>query len=108
MRIRQMGFSSKLKAHKNLLTLEMLRFISEYLLDHNARLAALRAGIPETYAARYGQWLKKQPLVAAALETELDEKDFLKLQRSLAEIQRQVDICREVLGLEGLEEELRP
>ena len=49
MRIRQMGFSSRLKAHKNILTLETLKFISEFLVDGNARQAALRAGIPEVY-----------------------------------------------------------
>jgi phage terminase small subunit len=96
-----MGFSSKIKAHKNKLTLEMLRFISEYLMDHNARQAALRAGIPETYAARYGQWLKKQPLVVAALEAELNEEDFRRLQKSLSEIDRHMDLCREILGLEA-------
>ncbi len=101
MRIRQMGFSSKLKAHKNILTLETLRFIVEFLTDGNARQAALRSGIPETYAARYGQWLKKHPALKTALERDLDEQDLKKLRRALAEIETQIDVCREILGTES-------
>lgn len=99
MRIRQMGFSSKLRAHKNLLTLETLKFIIEFLADHNARGAALRIGIPETYASRYGQWLKKHAFVKQALEVDLDQRDHLQLKKSLAEIERQMQICREILNL---------
>lgn len=99
MRIRQMGFSSRLKAHRHLLTLETLRFIVEFLEDGNARLAALRSGIPELYASRQGQWLKKLPIVKAALETEVSPTDLRKLQRSLANIDREIDICREILGI---------
>jgi phage terminase small subunit len=102
MRIRQMGFSSRLKAHRNILTLETLKFISEYLLDGNARMAALRSGIPETYAARQGQWLKKHPMVIAALERDLDEREKLKLRKALAEIDRQMEVCKELLGLEEI------
>jgi hypothetical protein len=94
-----MGFSSKLKAHKNLLTLETLMFISEFQVDGNARQAAIRAGIPETYAARHGQWLKKHPLVVAAMETELDEHDLKKLHRIIREIQNQMEACKSILGL---------
>ncbi len=100
MRIRQMGFSSRLKAHKNILTLETLRFIVEYLKDGNAKQAALRSGIPETYAARQGQWLKKHPLVQAALENEVDEREMLKLVKAITEIDHQMNICREILGLD--------
>lgn len=100
MRIRQMGFSSRLKAHKNILTLETLKFIVEYLVDGNARLAALRAGIPETYAARQGQWLKKHPLVVKALETELDERDQRDLRKSLAIIDEEIENCKRLLGIE--------
>jgi phage terminase small subunit len=101
MRIRQMGFSSRLKAHKNILTLETLKFISEYLVDGNARQAALRTGIPETYAARQGQWLKKQPIVVAALENELDERELKQLHKILADINSKVDQCKNILGIEG-------
>lgn len=100
MRIRQMGFSSKLKAHKKILTLETLIFISEYLVDGNARMAALRAGIPETYASRHGQWLKKHPIVVAALESELDERDIKKLQTLIQDIQSRMETCKSILGLE--------
>lgn len=100
MRIRQMGFSSRLKAHKNILTLETLKFISEYLVDENARQAALRAGIPETYAARQGAWLKKHPLVKAALEKDLDDRDLKQLQKLIGEIQSRMEICKGLLGLD--------
>lgn len=94
-----MGFSSRLKAHRHLLTLETLKFIVEFLEDGNAKQAALRSGIPETYAARQGQWLKKLPLVQAALANDLDEPERRRLKRALAEIDQQVEICREILGL---------
>lgn len=106
MRIRQMGFSSRLKAHKNILTLETLKFICEYLEVGNARLAAMNAGIPETYAARQGQWLKKHPMVIAAMERELDGREMQKLKNAIAEINNQMEICKELLGLEdGAESE---
>ena len=94
-----MGFSSRLKAHRHLLTLETLRFIVEFLEDGNARQAALRSGIPETYAARQGAWLKKLPLVKKALEREVDDADLRKLHRSLSVIDAQIETCREILGL---------
>jgi phage terminase small subunit len=97
MRIRQMGFSSRLKAHKNILTLETLKFIIEFLEDRNAKQAALRTGIPETYASRQGQWLKKQPLVVAALEQDLDEREIVRLKKALAVIDTQIELCREIL-----------
>lgn len=100
MRIRQMGFSSRLKAHRHILTLETLKFIAEYLVDGNARQAALRSGIPETYAARQGAWLKKHPMVVAALERDLDEQEQRQLQRALAEINAQMEFCKNLLGLE--------
>lgn len=100
MRIRQLGFSSRLKAHKHILTLETLQFIVEYLEDENARQAALRAGIPETYAARQGQWLKKHPMVMASLERDLDESDRKRLKRLIGEIQLRMDECKQILGLE--------
>lgn len=100
MRIRQMGFSSRLKAHRHLLTLETLKFIIEFLDDGDAKQAALRAGIPETYASRQGQWLKKLPIVQRALETELDERDLRKLRAAIAEIESKIDMCRGILGLE--------
>lgn len=102
MRIRQMGFSSKIKAHKGLLTLEMLRFIIEFLEDGKAQQAALRAGIPETYASRYGNWLKKRPLVVAALETEIDEQDQRRLRKALIEIEKQMQECKMILGIEDV------
>jgi len=95
-----MGFSSRLKAHKNILTLETLMFISEYLVDGNPRLAALRAGIPETYAARQGQWLKKHPMVTAALEAELDERDIKKLHNLIQDIQSRMESCKSILGID--------
>ncbi len=98
MRIRQMGFSSKLKAHKNLLTLETLKFIVEFLSDSNAHQAALRIGIPPTYASRYGQWLKKHPYVVAALEKDLDDVEIKKLKRSIALINKEMETCKMILG----------
>lgn len=100
MRIRQMGFSSKLKAHKNILTLETLKFISEYLVDDNASQAALRIGIPTTYATRYGQWLKKHPLVVAATERELDKSELRQLNKAIKEINTQMEVCKNILGLD--------
>lgn len=99
MRIRQMGFSSRLKAHKHILTLETLKFIVEFLQDGNAKQAALRSGIPETYAARQGQWLKKHAMVQAALEKDLDEQDLRKLQKNIQEIESRMEGCKEILGL---------
>ncbi len=95
-----MAFSSKLKAHKDMLTLETLKFIVEYLQDQNAKQAALRIGIPETYAGRYGQWLKKRLLVVSALERELDEGDLRKLRKAISEINSQMEICRGILGFD--------
>jgi len=94
-----MGFSSRLKAHRHLLTLETLKFIVEFLEDGNAKQAALRSGIPETYAARQGQWLKKLPLVQTALANDLDEPDRRRLKRALFTIDEQIQICRDILGL---------
>lgn len=94
-----MGFSSRLKAHRHILTLETLKFIAEYMVDQNAKQSALRAGIPETYAARQGQWLKKHPIVIAALERELDENELRQLQKSIAIINTQMESCKELLGL---------
>ncbi len=102
MRIRQMGFSSRLKAHRHILTLETLKFIVEFLDDGNAKQAAFRSGIPETYAARQGQWLKKLPIVKAALETELDERDLRQLRKSLDDINNQMEICKKILGIDLL------
>ncbi len=97
-----MGFSSRLKAHKNILTLETLKFISEYLVDENARMAALRSGIPETYAARQGQWLKKHPMVVASIERGLDETEMRQLQKLIREIEVKMESCKSLLGLEEL------
>ena len=99
MRIRQMGFSSRLKAHKNILTLETLKFIVEYLVDGNASQAALRSGIPSTYASRHGQWLKKHPMVVAALERDLDERDLRQLRQVITDIEAQMESCKSILGL---------
>jgi phage terminase small subunit len=101
MRIRQMGFSSRLKAHRGLLTLETLRFIVEYLQDGSAKGAAIRAGIPETYASRQGQWLKKLPIVRQALESELDERDIRKLQMAITDIDAKIEVCKTILGIDG-------
>jgi phage terminase small subunit len=99
-----MGFSSRLKAHKNILTLETLKFIVEFLVDGNARMAALRSGIPPTYASRHGNWLKKHPMVRTALERDLDERDARALQKALMEIETQIDLCKNILGLEEPDE----
>ncbi len=96
-----MGFSSRLKAHKNILTLETLSFIVEYLVDGNASQAALRTGIPKTYAARQGAWLKKHPIVLKALENDFDERDLKKLQSELASIQKHIQVCKDILRLDG-------
>jgi phage terminase small subunit len=100
MRIRQMGFSSRLKAHRHLLTLETLQFIVEFLEDGNAKMAALRAGIPETYASRQGAWLKKHPIVLKALEADVDVHDQKKLKKALREINSQIEICKKILNIE--------
>lgn len=100
MRIRQMAFSSRLKAHRHLLTLETLKFISAYLESGNARLAALESGIPETYAARQGQWLKKHPMVIAALEKELDPREVQKLKNAIGKIDVIMNECKSLLGIE--------
>lgn len=97
-----MGFSSRLKAHKNILTLETLKFIVEFLVDGNATQAALRTGIPPTYATRQGQWLKKHPMVIAALERDLDEHDIQQLQKSIRSIEAHMQHCKEILGLQQL------
>lgn len=97
-----MGFSSRLKAHKNILTLETLKFISEYLVDGNAKQAAFRAGIPETYAARQGQWLKKHPMVKAVLERDIDQDDVRKLHKVISNINTQMETCKSILGLEDV------
>lgn len=102
MRIRQMGFSSRLKAHRHILTLETLKFISEYLIDGNAHQSALRSGIPATYAARQGQWLKKLPMVQAALERELDDAEIKRLHKLVAEINSRMELCKELLGVDEL------
>ena len=102
MRIRQMGFSSRLKAHKNILTLETLKFIAEYLVDGNARQAALRSGIPETYAARQGLWLKKHPFVVSAVEKELDERELKQLQKLVSEINARMETCKGILGIDDI------
>ena len=102
MRIRQMGFSSRLKAHKNILTLETLKFIAEYLIDGNAKQAALRSGIPETYASRQGQWLKKHPMVIASIENELDHRELQKLQKNISEINSRMETCKNLLGLDDI------
>ncbi len=96
-----MGFSSRLKAHRHLLTLETLKFIVEYIDCDNARVAALNSGIPELYAARQGQWLKKHPMVIAALERDLDARELQQLKNSLAKIHEQMEACKKLLGLEG-------
>ena len=95
-----MGFSSRLKAHRHILTLETLKFITEYLTDFNAKSAALRSGIPETYAARQGQWLKKHPMVIAALEKDLDATELRQLQKSISKINAEMETCKEILGLQ--------
>jgi phage terminase small subunit len=95
-----MGFSSRLKAHRHILTLETLKFICAYLDNGNARLAALDSGIPETYAARQGQWLKKHPLVIAALERDIDSRDLQRLQNAINKIDQLMNECKELLGLE--------
>ncbi len=100
MRVRQMGFSSRLKAHRHLLTLETLKFISAYLENGNARMAALDSGIPETYAARQGQWLKKHPMVIAAMEKELDPEELKKLKKAIGKIDQLMDECKTILGMD--------
>jgi len=99
-----MAFSSRLKAHRHILTLETLKFIYEFMVTGNAKVAALNSGIPETYASRQGQWLKKHPMVQASLENELDARELQKFKNALAEIDRQIEACKELLGLSEDEE----
>ncbi|MNY72642.1 hypothetical protein D3C86_2112460 [compost metagenome] len=77
-----------------------MKFIVEYLKDNDARMAALRSGVPENYASKQGAWLKKHAMVLAAMETELDDREQLKLQKAIAEIDRQMEICKEILGMQ--------
>jgi phage terminase small subunit len=72
----------------------------EYLEDGNAKQAALRAGIPETYAARQGQWLKKHAMVVAAIENEIDENELRQLRKAINEINARMETCKTILGLE--------
>jgi phage terminase small subunit len=95
-----MGFSSRLKAHRHLLTLETLKFIVAFLNDDNATAAALQAGIPETYASRQGQWLKKLPIVMRALENEYDDREMRKLATAIEEIEIQMRVCKGILNIE--------
>jgi phage terminase small subunit len=97
-----MAFSSRLIAHRHLLTLETLKFIVEFLVDGSTKGAAIRAGIPETYATRQGQWLKKLPIVKRAMETEIDERDLRKLQMAISEIEQKMDFCKAILGIEEM------
>jgi phage terminase small subunit len=96
-----MAFSSRLKAHRHLLTLETLKFISAYLENGNARLAALESGIPETYATRQGQWLKKHPMVIAAQERELDARDLQKIRSAVNKIDLLMEECKTLLGIDS-------
>jgi phage terminase small subunit len=100
MRIRQMGFSSRLKAHRHLLTLETLKFIVEYLNDPSAKGAAIASGIPETYASRQGAWLKKLPIVKRALENDIDERDLRRLQAAIADIESKMQLCQSILQID--------
>jgi hypothetical protein len=95
-----MAFSSRLKAHRHLLTLETLKFISAFLENGNARLAAIESGIPETYATRQGQWLKKHPMVIASIERELDPSDLRKIKTNVQKIEQLMEECRVILGIE--------
>lgn len=95
-----MAFSSRLKAHRHILTLETLKFISFFLESGNARLAALESGIPDTYATRQGQWLKKHPMVIAALERDLDAKEMQKLKNAVNKIDELMSECKDLLGLD--------
>ena len=98
-----MGFSSRLKAHRHLLTLETLKFINYFLVSGNARQAALESGIPATYAARQGQWLKKLPVVRAAQEAELSDADLRKLDAKIQRIDQLMNECKSLLGLTEVE-----
>lgn len=100
MRIRQMAFSSRLKAHRHLLTLETLKFIVGFADHGNARLAALDAGIPPAYATRQGQWLKKHPMVIASMENELDPRELKKLQITVSKIDSLMEECKAILGID--------
>ena len=71
--------------------------------DRNARGAAVRIGIPETYAGRYGQWLKKHSFVKQAMESELDDRELLRLRKALSEIDRQMQVCKDILNLEEMD-----
>lgn len=83
-----------------MLTFETLKFIVEFLVDGNASQAALRTGIPKTYAARQGAWLKKQPVVLKALENDFDERDLEKLRGELDAIYVHMQNCKNILGIE--------
>lgn len=58
------------------------RFIAEYLLDHNGKAAAIRAGYSEKTAAKIAHELLQQPTVRAALDRELKEQQERTLIRA--------------------------
>ena len=60
----------------------------------------LRSGVPENYASRQGAWLKKHAIVVAAMEVEVDDREQLRLQKAIAEIDRQMEVCKEILNLQ--------
>lgn len=63
-------------------------------------MAALRSGVPENYASKQGSWLKKHPIVVAAMENEVDPREQLRLEKAVAEINCQMEVCKEILGLQ--------
>ena len=51
-------------------------------------------------AARQGQWLKKHPMVIAALERDLDTKEMQILKNAVNKIDELMSECKSILGLD--------
>ncbi len=67
------------------------RFAAEYLIDRNARAAALRAGYSRSVAERGGHRLLRRPAIAAAIEAaerQAEERLHVAAERVLAETAR--------------------
>src|SRR5262249_51890851 len=66
-------------------------FVDEYLLDMNAKAAAIRAGYSEVTAYSHGPWLTRRPNIAAVIEARLGERRErmrVTAERVIAELAR--------------------
>ncbi len=86
----------------DVLTLVVEASLVQEKLDFNARMAET-VGIPEAYATRKGLCLKKPPMVRAALERDLDEREMRQLHKLIGELSARMESSKSLLGLEDLE-----